>query len=248
MQISPVDTSEASMVFWMLQDIKESCTNKYYLACVCVCVFIWCSVVLLPWVQFSLVWRWGQHEWWRTSWWHLCRVKHVHSSGVFFFFREYRKDEGFTSDLRMSEGALCVLVLSLKLPLSSSSLLPTNERHNNQKKKMFHCSGTKGGLTLCERHHVPDLPAVAQQNRQLFYSPVLLPARHVLGFLSSVKVLQRRSSSVLTFSSLEANRDSIPSFNLWYSWSDQINGTLKCYFRVHTRLVTAEFSGMWWNV
>lgn len=43
-------------------------------------------------------------------------------------------------------------------------------------------------------------------------------------FLSSVKVLQQWSSSVLTFSSLEANRDSIPSFNLWYSWSDQING------------------------
>lgn len=40
-----------------------------------------------------------------------------------------------TSDRRMSEGALCVLVLNcLKLPLSSSSLLPTNERHSNQRK------------------------------------------------------------------------------------------------------------------
>lgn len=29
--------------------------------------------------------------------------------------------------------------------------------------------------------------------------------------------------NVLTFSSFEANRDSIPSFNLWYSWSDEIN-------------------------
>lgn len=48
MQISPVDTSEASMVFWMLQETKESYTNKYYVASVCVCVFIWCSVVLLP--------------------------------------------------------------------------------------------------------------------------------------------------------------------------------------------------------
>lgn len=38
----------------------------------------------------------------------------------------------------MSEGALCVLVLSLKLPLNSSSLLPTNERHNNQKKGECH--------------------------------------------------------------------------------------------------------------
>lgn len=121
--------------------------------------------------------------------------------------------------------------------------LQTRDTTTKKKKKKFHCSGTKeGGLTLCERHHVPDLPAVAQQNRQLFYSPVLLPARHVLGVLSSLKVLQRRSSSVLTFSSLEANRDSIPSFNLWYSWSDQINGTLPCYF--HTRLVTAEFSGV----
>lgn len=136
-----------------------------------------------------------------------------------------------------------MLVLSLKLPLSSSSLLPTNQRHNNQKKR-FQCSGTKGGLTLRERHHVPHLPAVTQQNGQLLYSPVLLASRQVLGVLSSVKVLQRRPSSVLTFSSLEANRDSIPSFNLWYSWSDRTNGTLACYFRVRTHLPTAELSGV----
>lgn len=47
---------------------------------------------------------------------------------------------------------------------------------------MFYCSAGKrgGGPTLCESHDVPYLPALAQQNCQLFNTPVLLQARHLV--------------------------------------------------------------------
>lgn len=47
--------------------------------------------------------------------------------------------------------------------------------------------------------------------------------------------------NILTFSSFDANSDSIPSFNLWYSWSDKRTQMIKCYFWTHTCLISAEF-------
>lgn len=45
-----------------------------------------------------------------------------------------------------------------------------------------------------------------------------------------------------TFSSFEANKDSIPAFNLWYSWSnEEKKEALKALFLTHSYLMSCEF-------
>lgn len=244
-----IDANIPSGHKWSVHGVLDATRNKRVVQVsikLRVCVFIWCSVVLLPWVEFSLVWRWGQHEWWRTSWWHLCRVKHVCSSGLFSFFINIEKIR-VSPPIWGCQKELCVRWFSALNCHSAPPHCCLQTRDTTTKKNVPLFRDKRGTHPVW----APSRPwsscsDPAEPSALLFACPVTNKTR--FSFLTSVKVLQRRSSSVLTFSSLEANRDSIPSFNLWYSWSDQIHGTLKCYFCIHTRLVTAEFSGVWWNV
>ncbi|TNN49006.1 hypothetical protein EYF80_040768 [Liparis tanakae] len=76
------------------------------------------------------------------------------------------------------------MALSLRLPLSSSSLLPVDATRLTPTEDGVSSllRSPSGLLTLRESQDLPHVPVLSQQN---------------------------------------ANRDSIPAFSLWYSWSNQ---------------------------
>lgn len=147
-----------------------------------------------------------------------------------------------TSDLRKSECALCVMALSLKLPLSSSSLLPgwlkrqisTPSRKTGGREERLpyaefpmleffqnpYFSKEKDViLTLCESHDFPHLSVLAQQNGQLLYTSILLSARHKY-FVNQVKrrgalfFIRTNVKENLHCSSCVKNRFHLPSHHL----------------------------------
>lgn len=104
---------------------------------------------------------------------------------------------------------------------------------------MFHCGG---GDSPCVRAmtsliflHWPSRTVSSSIRLSCYQQDILFFCDNV-----SFSAATAFKPNVLTFSSFEANRDSIPSFNLWYSWSDEMNERLKCYFWTPTCLMSAE--------
>lgn len=107
-------------------------------------------------------------------------------------------------------------------------------------------------LTLSERHDVPHLSVLAQQNGQLLDSAVLFSAsKTIFGLfkchVGTIYFLEQQRSGVqlFTFSSFDANKDSIPTFSLWYSWSNKVKGGIKAGIQTGSRLMSCEFKPWW---